>query len=368
MIQRSLNASTSQWVAAAAEFAATAARLRRVPAVVGARSLAEFVRPDDHFLPLSVLALSVDVVGRLPFDELRRLPGVGLVKIRNLQSLLHRVLEFAELSAFECPAPAGDAPLRAAATCDSTAGRPGGDVTMLRWSHWCAALDEAGKLDDPLGRHAARLDDLPRHLWEVPLACYAALSLDELRTLKGYGPRRIGTIVEIFRGAAALAEAARRRPGCVVTCDTCETARADAWLVAALAGAPAHDAASLVAEVVEPLVARIRDDLGEGHAAAVAESALPRPGAEESSLRRLSASRIHQIRQDVAAAVRVRWPRGERLAQAYLALVAGCRPAEEAAAARRLLVPFFPSLARAPTPRRGDGKPSATCPADGTSH
>ena len=60
--------SSCEWVAARREFEFTQATLRELDATIRRRPLADFVRPDDHFLPLLILDRTVDEAAQMAFE------------------------------------------------------------------------------------------------------------------------------------------------------------------------------------------------------------------------------------------------------------------------------------------------------------
>ncbi|MBA4019032.1 MAG: hypothetical protein C0483_17835 [Pirellula sp.] len=326
MIRTSRNTTYSEWVATELEWRRIAIQLQELDATMQQRSLSDYVRRGDSFLPLGVLEMSVASASRLTLDELRRFPGVGLVKIRNLCGLLRRIVQVDARFEHE--------PYALATAGDSDT------VSEVTWSQWCNELRGSSELRDPVGRYVEKLDELPRGSWVIPVGDFAALSLHELLRLPGYGAQRAGAVIATIRMLANLRSALNRQTGATVMCTRVEIARADAWFVAALCAPESMNFADLRREVLEPLGRQIRADLGEAYADRDCDGTL-------------SASRVRQVRQEVFAAIQVRWPRGERLVEAFLSTInASWKPDEQASAVREL-TRFFPSARRA-TPETGE--------------
>ncbi|MGC3969635.1 MAG: hypothetical protein QM775_20580 [Pirellulales bacterium] len=329
-----------QWIAAELRHAQLLARLQELSGDIVRRPLADFVRGSDHFLPVSVLSLSVTELADISFEALRKFPGVGLVKIRNLHGLLERVLE--------TPPPSILLNLTTKASSETVAAIESVEVSTIQWALWCASLKKAELLDEPLGRLSRRLGDLPRALWDVPISSYTALTLDALRDLKGYGPRRTAMVLEILQSVAALVDASERRPGQVVKFVPIEIVEVEAWLVNVLAGASVASLTAFDTQFVAPMVKLLRRELDEAPAEVVQSLLHDSTAAGVAPSRRPSPSRLHQLRRDAASVIRLRWPHGARWAAAYLACSerSGTMSAAAAAASRHVLGFLFPELGR----------------------
>lgn len=364
--------SSCEWVAARREFEFTQATLRELDATIRRRPLADFVRPDDHFLPLLILDRTVDEAAQMAFEELRRLPGVGPIKVQNLLLLLRRIVDAAPEAQSDGTPPAPETWTAYPAGHVPT-GEPDFDVTEHQWSSWRDRLARHALADERLGRVVRRLSDLPRSLWHARLADFTQFGLAKLRSQKGFGPRRVAVVVDAVRrlNDGALAVENSRGAGMIVGPES--LVGVDSWLVDAVLGRVPLCATTFCDHVAVPLLDLLRTDLGEA-ACGIATERLPLPSLRTAPLdgddaalwaERLSTSRLHQIRQDSAAALRVRWPRGEDLSAALLARLAPSADEVDEQLIADSLVEFFPGLAakrRRPARRSGDGTARVTLP------
>ena len=322
MLRGTRNCASPEWLAIYIRWDAVTKQLQTLDATLLRRRLSDFVLPRDHFLPLQILAHSIEAVSRLSFEDLRRFPGVGQVKIRNLLGVIDRILRSPrEIS--DGISEAGDRALRA-----------DDEVTEAVWSRWRADLRDCASLREPIGRHLDRLSELPRGSWFVPAEEFVALSLKELHDLRGFGAKRVGAIVATVRQLRSRQVFAESYPGIVATYQCDDIARAEAWLVTSLCMPEFATLSELQSEVVAALRNRVQYDLGLAHAELKPAS----DGKERSR------SRLHQMRRDVADTMRVRWPRGELLVAAFLRHIATVWDACHVAAAAQSLAPYFPSL------------------------
>jgi hypothetical protein len=251
--------------------------------------LAHWALPADRRLPRALMHRTLGDLLQTSFASLSATPGIGQKKVHSLLQLLDRALrgdEFPE-----------DDPT---------------NISEVTWARWCAVIMEHGIGDQPLGRFAADLHELPRVIWRATLASYAALTLDEIRRLKTHGEKRVQAITAIFgklqatlveRGPAGLIDVAPRSIDAL-----------DAWTTEVVAGKRPLTLDELRARLLMPLVEQIRLDAGD----ATAELVLGRLGWDGPKLSvrraamklRLTRARIYQLLEDAETVAAVRWPQG----------------------------------------------------------
>jgi hypothetical protein len=184
------------------------------------------------------------------------------------------------------------------------------NISEVTWAKWRKVVAEHGLGEQPLGRFAHNLHDLPRVIWAAPLSTYAALTLDEIRRLKTHGEKRVRAVVTIFGRLYSHLVTGRG----LVDVTPRNVDGVDAWLEEVLAdgGLPTYEALRM--QFVTPLVEQIRLDAGEGTANLV----LGRLGWEGQKLSvrraamklRLTRARIYQLLEDAETVIAVRWPTG----------------------------------------------------------
>jgi hypothetical protein len=323
---------TTEWISAQEEFEAVCAALRDCEPAVRARRPAHYVRPTDRFLPVSLLRWTIEQIIATPFDELRASPGVGLVKIRNLAGLLRRVAASSTAAADSPREPAETALPAPAVSPAATSSLPASvdDLNEIEWRRWCSRIALHGLENELIGRLVHRLDDLSRSIWHTPLGRYCELTLEQLHGLKTYGERRTRVITATFRDLNQSLLASEASPGLTTTLGPELIAAADGWAVDVILGRSRFETHCYLARVVAPVLVQIRHDVGDVTYGVLLErfaARLPgltglcaparRPG-EIPFSERYSTSRLHQYRQDAAAIVAVRWPRGADLCRALL--------------------------------------------------
>ncbi|MGC3969636.1 MAG: hypothetical protein QM775_20585 [Pirellulales bacterium] len=246
-----------------------------LPAELRYRPLAHFVRPIDPCVPKQLLGQTLEEVAKLSFDDLTRFPGVGPVKIANLTTVLQRIV-----SEPGGPIPEQEAPPESAAATPLwneipsppistlTANKPTevyAQVDELLWEHWCQRIRRHGLGRETLGRCVARLRDLPRSLWFVPVEDFLYVAYNELFQLRGFGVKRVAAIVEVFRAldaaitVAEQAEAETGSPAVPVACPPI-VAQVDAAVSAVVIGRFAWRAAWFEQTVIQPLWEQLQID------------------------------------------------------------------------------------------------------------
>ena len=105
---------------------------------------------------------------RTSFDSLAATPGIGQKKMHSLLQLLDRALHSDALEQEKLELSSGAEGLAFDAPDPS-------NISEVTWAKWRAIVVEHGLGDEPLGRFAGTLHDLPRVIWNTPLSSYAAL-------------------------------------------------------------------------------------------------------------------------------------------------------------------------------------------------
>ena len=71
-------------------------------------------------------------------------------------------------------------------------------VSEELWGHWRETVRRCGVGDYMLGQLAPTLQALPTVIWRTPLEDYLDVSLDEMRSMKTHGEKRVHAILEVF--------------------------------------------------------------------------------------------------------------------------------------------------------------------------
>lgn len=265
--------------------------------------------PSDRRLPRALLHRTLGDLLRTPFASLAATPGIGQKKIHSLLQLLDRALlsDDLEQETLELPTVAQPGLGEAAFDAPDPA-----DISEVTWAKWRATVGERGLGDQPIGRFAESLHDLPRVIWSTPLSFYAGRTLQEIRRLKTHGEKRVRRIVTIFGRLHAHLSNDRQARVSDLTPEGIDDV--DVWSREAAVWNKLPSFEELRINFLSPLVDQIRIDAGEQ----TAELVMARLGWDQPriSVRRaamklnLTRARIYQLLEDAATVVHVRWPRG----------------------------------------------------------
>lgn len=281
------------------------------------KPLAYWALPGDRRLPLAFMGRSLRDLLDTPFEELYATPGIGQKKIHSLVELLGRASKDQPLGAL---APEPDL-AEAFVSTQETAARGGlmdpGIVSEALWEQWRASVREFGLGRETLGRFALSLEDLPRVIWQTPLDTYLGLTLDEIRSLKTHGEKRVRAVIEVFGSLHAILARAGKQQHLAVKIVPQFARNLEHWVDGVLNRESLPTPDEMLTSFVEPLMAQIRIDAGE-QIAKLVENRLGLKGAN-SSVRQaarkmgLTRARVYQLLNEVGAVMDVRWPEGRPL-------------------------------------------------------
>lgn len=293
--------------------------------------LSYWALPADRRLPRALMHRPLGDLLRTSFDSLAATPGIGNKKIHSLLQLLDRALhtEDLEQERLEHIAPEmigaasmGTMSIVTGADAVPLVGGPAdpSNISEVTWAKWRAVVREQNLGDEPLGRFVGTLHDLPRVIWNAPLATYANLTLAEIRKLKTHGEKRVRRVVTIF----GLIHSHFTEGGLAGTLDITPKGMddVDAWTKQVIAGSMLPSTDELRLNFIVPLVDQIRLDAGEQTAGLVLGRLGwegPRTSVRRAAMKmRLTRARIYQLLEDAATVVSVRWPTGLPQMQALL--------------------------------------------------
>ncbi len=275
------------------------------------KALSYWVLPTDRRLPIAFLDRTLrDLLSR-PLDELMNTPGVGQKKILGFFDLLKRALKSA----------APDAPFGLSTGDTSkhrqqpaTGGFDSSVVSESLWASWCETVHRHGLGPEKLGRLAPSLQNLPTVIWHSRLDEYAYRSLAEIRGLKTHGEKRVHAVLEVFCTVhEALATATLQENVDVVVVPQF-IPPLTRWLLEVVNQPQLPPTDEVHQQVVKPLVAQVKIDLGEQ----VANLATARLCLDDNSpsvkqqaeTMGVTRARIYQLLEDCAKVMEVRWPEG----------------------------------------------------------
>jgi hypothetical protein len=286
-----------------------------VPAGLWDLPLAYWAVPKDRRLPRALLGYPLRRIVQTPFGKLRATPGIGVKKLATLIELLERALASSRNNG-PPPAPMPVSPAPPAADPQGEGEFDPAAVSESQGGQWCEAVKRHGLDDEPLGRFALTLRELPGVLWRTPLSDYAGVTLEELRDRKTHGEKRVRAIIEVFAAVQSLLGeqplthlSVRIVPGFA--------APLEAWLLE-VAGLEVFPSAGEVQEAfIDPLIQQLRHDAGQTVSQLAADRLLTTAGefnvrAAASQLG-LTRARVYQLLAEASGVMSVRWPEGASL-------------------------------------------------------
>ncbi|MGL6196980.1 MAG: hypothetical protein ACRC2T_19380, partial [Thermoguttaceae bacterium] len=285
------------------------------------KRLAFWANPSDKRLPIALLGRTLKEILAIPLDELMRFPSIGEKKFTALIALLVRVLN---TSAEDLP----QIDQHTSVVLDQinvAIPQPDGlqidwsKISEIEWNRWQKAVIDQGLADESIGRLCQSLEDIPRVLWNKPFSTYCVVSLDELRSMKTHGEKRVHAILRLFHDVFEIASSLKNAPHLRVRLTLRWTDDAQNWLKNALSlhYFPSKD--DVFQHLILPMLVQLRNDSVES-VVQLAEARLGLNGpitsvrqlAKEMNIAR---ARVYQILGDISEIMTVRWPDGGPLVQ-----------------------------------------------------
>jgi hypothetical protein len=277
------------------------------------KALSYWVLPTDRRLPIAFLDRNLRDLLSLPLDELMSTPGVGHKKILGFFDLLKRAAKAATPDA-----PFGlTAEPKVVKEPAASAGFDASIVSEALWTAWCDTVHRYGLGPEKLGRLAPSLQSLPTVIWHTRLEDYMDRSLSQIRRLKTHGEKRVHAILEIFCTVHEALATATLQENIDVVIVPRFVPKLVRWLNETIREPELPDVESLHKNIVRPMIAQIKIDLGSQ----VADLAASRLCLDENapSVKQhaknlgVTRARVYQLLEDCAKVMDVRWPEGRWL-------------------------------------------------------
>lgn len=273
------------------------------------KPLAYWARPDDRRLPFAFLGRTVGELLDEPYEELLSTPGIGQKKIETLVVLLKRAIEQAPINIFDAPASPNQEP-----EVDKPKAFNASTVSDSEWSRWKDTVRRHNLGHEPLGRLAPSLQGLPTVIWEAPLSEYLDLSLEELRTRKTHGVKRVAAILEVFYFIHRLLDGADTHGCYAVRLTPGYVADIEAWIARVTQNGYVPNDGEIRTRLLDPVFHQILVDAGAtpydlicGRLGIDAE---PENVRDQSKKLGVTRARVYQILEDCQRVMHIRWPQG----------------------------------------------------------
>lgn len=317
------------------------------------KPLAYWALPGDRRLPLAFLGRTVGEIVNTPFETLCATPGIGQKKIQSLIKLLMRATKDVP-AILEVAAPRDTANVTAQDQNDHCASNDDNQqaafdpefVSEALWGKWRETVLHYRLEREWLGRLAPSLQHLPTVIWRTPLGFYSERSLNDIRSLKTHGEKRVRVVLEVFFVINKMVSGASPHEGLALRLIPQFVADLEHWI----AGACEQDAPPSVEDIREhvarPLVEQVRIDAGPS----IFDLAQGRLGMGEepqnvrAQARRLGVTRarVYQLLDECGKIMAVRWPEGRYELRSLQEKLAGAGELEAMQFCRRVRQLFFP--------------------------
>ncbi|MFT5525400.1 MAG: hypothetical protein ACI9G1_003608 [Pirellulaceae bacterium] len=286
------------------------------------KTLAYWVLPNDRRLPLAFLPRTLQNLLDTPFEDLTATPGVGQKKIGSLVKLLRRATEeqtpaapFGLLEFEETNGPDnqnGSSRLRINRDLSDTFTPE--LVSELIWSKWRETVTHHRMEDEKLGFLTPSLQALPTVIWFRPLAFYLDKTLEQIRSLKTHGEKRIHGVLEVFYVINRMLAHVRPNEHVAIRMSPRFAVPVDNWITDRLRSTDLPSAEELKGRLCEPLLEQLKTDVGE-EIASLARGRLGLDGEidsvrDQAQRMNVTRTRVYQLLDDCCRAIDVRWPEG----------------------------------------------------------
>jgi hypothetical protein len=277
------------------------------------KPLAYWAIATDRRLPLAFMGRSLRELLDTPFDELFSTAGIGQKKIRTFLMLLNRAAQPKPLGALA--ADEEDIPDTAPAQKEEVDAINPSIVSEALWVRWRASVRNHGLDQEPLGRFAATLLDMPRVIWQRPLGSYTELTLAEIRSLRTHGEKRVSAVLDVFGNLHRILVNLDPQSRLAVRVAPRFLVPIESWVLRWLTNVGIPTKQEIRDGLVSPLLEQVKVDAGP----LIGRLAEGRLDSQSGSVRKaahklgLTRARIYQLLSEVAEVTTLRWPAGPAL-------------------------------------------------------
>jgi len=283
------------------------------------KPLAYWALPTDRRLPLAFLGRTLDDLLDMSFVELSETAGIGQKKIQSFVKLLARA---ANTDPADLPAEVVEVPQSLVSGVGGTAteseeGFDPATVSEVQWGHWRATIVKHGLTDETLGRFAPSLQNMTKVIWNTPMGEYANVSLEDIRTMRTHGDKRVRAILEVYHGVQTIGSGMGAQSHLKVDITPRLIHKVQRWKENALqtAGVPSKE--EIFKNFVSPLLEQVYVDAPK-QICNLAENRLgiSNPITSVRQVARtmgLTRARVYQLLNEINDIMVVRWPNGRHL-------------------------------------------------------
>lgn len=292
-----------------AQFEALAAQIAETADIQLDLPIAHWAVASDRRLPYALLDRTVRQLTTASYDSLLATPGVGRKKFATLVMLLQRVSEVVET-----PEEASSNPVPDPISIQQESFDPD-LVSQVIWSEWQETVRRHQLERESIGRLAPSLQSLPTVIWSKQLDEYLRCTIDELRSLKTHGDKRVTAVLEVFHLVHSLLGNSTRSSRVLAQLTPAFVPPIEHWLYNVLSSDELPSSQDIRQHLILPVLNQIERDAGETvHRLAAGRlgiEAFPEGVRDQSSELGVTRARIYQLLETCGDVMRVRWPAGK---------------------------------------------------------
>lgn len=270
--------------------------------------IAHWAVASDRRLPYALLDRTVRQLVASSFDSLLATPGVGRKKFAALVVLMQRALD-----AKDSPVNVPTVPNVESVSLSQQTFAPE-LVSQVVWADWQETVRRHQLQDELLGRLVPTLKSLPTVIWKKPLGEYLRYTIDELRSLKTHGDKRVTVVLEVFHLIHSVLGSSHGSKRIVAQLTPAFVPALEQWLVSALASETLPTAQDIRQHLVLPLLNQVERDAGETvhrlAAGRLGVEAFPEGVRDQALELGVTRARIYQLLETCGDVMQVRWPTG----------------------------------------------------------
>jgi hypothetical protein len=327
------------------------------------KPLAHWTVATDRRLPLAFMGCSLRELLDTPFDELFSTAGIGQKKIRTFLMLLNRAAQPKPIGALAADAEDIADPAATTAKEPHEVIHPS-LVSEALWVRWRTSVRDHGLENEPLGRFAASLLGMPRVIWRRPLGSYTQLTLEEIRSLRTHGEKRVNSVLDVFGNLHKILVTLDSDDRLAVQIVPRFLVPIERWVLRWLTHVAIPTKEDIRDSLILPLIEQVKVDAGP----LIARLAVRRLESHASSVRKaatklgLTRARVYQLLSEAADVITLRWPSGPALVRQLR------NKLQEAGADRELLAWLDNAIELLFVPARSEEEPASETEDSGLKH
>lgn len=282
------------------------------------KPLAYWALPSDRRLPLAFLGRTIGDLLATPFPQLTATPGIGQKKISSLMKLLARATKdeppavpfgITELSDENRPVASETAPDHG--QFDPML------VSEALWVQWRETVRRAGVGHEKLGRLAPTLQDLPTVIWHTPMSFYIDHTVDEIRSMRTHGEKRVRVVLEVFCVVHNMLVDVGNQDHLAVRLVPQFVVPLEHWVRETIERSSPPGFDEVRDHLTLPLLEQMMNDSGET-IVSLARGRLgidgpPQSVRTQSRKMGVTRARVYQLLDDCSKVMNIRWPEGQML-------------------------------------------------------